>query len=105
MRLAADIFLLIGGLFALLGALGLLRMPDVYNRIQAGTKAVTLGALSFLIGIALLHPDWWTKLLCIAGFILFTNPVGSSTIARALYLAGVRPWQLEVRKSAADQDQ
>ncbi len=93
MRLVADIFLLVGGLFTLLGALGLLRMPDVYNRIQAGTKAVTLGGLSFLLGIGLLHPEWWSKLLCIAGFILFTNPVGSSTIARALYLAGVRPWQ------------
>lgn len=92
MRFVADLFLLVGGFFSLLGALGLLRMPDVYNRIQAGTKAVTLGALSFLVGLALLHPNWWPKLLCIAGFILFTNPVGSSTIARALYLAGVRPW-------------
>ncbi len=68
-------------------------MPDVYGRIQAGTKAVTLGALSLLVGIGLLHPEWWAKLVCIGGFILFTNPVGSSTIARALYLAGVRPWQ------------
>lgn len=104
MRLAADIFLLIGALFALLGALGLLRMPDVYNRIQAGTKAVTLGALSFLIGVGLLHPQWWAKLLCIAGFILFTNPVGSSTIARALYLAGVRPWQTDDAKTGTGQD-
>ena len=102
MRLVADIFLLIGGLFALLGALGLLRMPDVYNRIQAGTKAVTLGTLAFLTGIALLHPEWWSKLLCIAAFILFTNPVGASTIARALYLAGVRPWQSRPADSAPD---
>ena len=93
MRLVADLFLLIGAAFALLGALGLLRMPDVYNRIQAGTKAVTLGALCFLLGVGVLYPQWWGKLVCIAGFILFTNPVGSSTIARALYLAGVRPWR------------
>jgi multicomponent Na+:H+ antiporter subunit G len=99
MRLLADLFLLSGAGFALLGALGLLRMPDVYNRIQAGTKAVTLGSLCFLLGIGLLYPQWWAKLLCIAGFILFTNPVGSSTIARALYLAGVRPWQAEQKKS------
>ena len=58
MRLIADLFLLLGALFALLGALGLVRMPDVYNRIQAGTKAVTLGALSFLLGIGLLYPEW-----------------------------------------------
>lgn len=92
MRLAADLFLLVGGVFSLLGALGLLRMPDVYNRIQAGTKAGTLGALCFLIGVGLLYPDWWAKLLAIAGLILFTNPVGSASIARALYLSGVRPW-------------
>lgn len=93
MRLIADLFLLLGAAFLLLGALGILRMPDVYNRIQAGTKSVTLGAVSFLLGVALLHPAWWAKLVCIAGFILFTSPVASSTIARALFLARVRPWQ------------
>jgi multicomponent Na+:H+ antiporter subunit G len=93
MRIAADIFLLIGAVFSLLGALGLLRMPDVYNRIQAATKAVTLGALAFLIGVGLLYPAWWAKLVCIGGFVLFTSPVSSSTIARALYIAGVKPWQ------------
>lgn len=100
MRLLADIFLLLGAAFSLLGALGLLRMPDVYNRIQAGTKAVTLGALSLLLGIGLLYPEWWAKLLVIAGLILLTNPVGSSTIARALLISGVRPW----RRAADDQN-
>lgn len=102
MRLLADLFLLIGAAFSLLGAIGLLRMPDVYNRIQAGTKAATLGALAFLLGIGLLYPHWWAKLLCIAGFILLTNPVGSSTIARALYLAGVRPWQARGEAAKAE---
>jgi len=102
MRPVADLLLLIGAGFSLLGALGLVRMPDVYNRIQAGTKAATLGALAFLAGIALLYPDWWSKLLCIGGFILFTNPVGSSTIARALYLAGVRPWQAPEEGNGTD---
>jgi multicomponent Na+:H+ antiporter subunit G len=92
-RLIADVFLLLGAAFLLLGALGILRMPDVYNRIQAGTKSTTLGAVSFLVGVALLYPAWWAKVVCIAGFILFTSPVASSTIARALYLVGVRPWQ------------
>lgn len=93
MRLLADIILLIGAAFTLLGALGLLRMPDVYNRIQAGTKAVTLGALSLLLGIGLLYPQWWAKLLVIALLILVTNPLGSSTIARALLMAGIEPWK------------
>jgi len=92
MGLLGDVFLLIGAAFCLLGALGLLRMPDVYNRIQAGTKAVTLGTLALLIGVGFRQPEWWPKLLVIGVFILLTNPIGSSTIARALHRAGVRPW-------------
>lgn len=99
MRLVADIFLLIGAAFTFLGALGLLRMPDVYNRIQAGAKAVTLGVIAILIGITLLFPDWWSKLLVIAGFTLFTNPVSSSTIARAFLVAGVKPWRKPVAQT------
>jgi multicomponent Na+:H+ antiporter subunit G len=101
MRLVADLFLLSGALFVFLAALGLIRMPDVYNRIQAGTKAATLGVIAILIGVGLLYPQWWAKLLCIAGFVLFTSPVGSSTIARAIYLSGVRPWKKEVRSEEA----
>ena len=103
MRLLADILLLIGAVFSLLGALGLMRMPDVYNRIQAATKAVTLGALAFLIGVGLLYPGWWAKLVCIGGFVLFTSPVSSSTIARALYIAGVKPWQAPSTVVGADE--
>ncbi|MET0089979.1 MAG: monovalent cation/H(+) antiporter subunit G [Candidatus Thiodiazotropha sp.] len=99
MRLAADIFLLIGAAFTLFGAIGLVRMPDVYNRIQAGTKAVTLGALCLLIGVALLFPSWWSKILVIGLLILITNPLGSSTIARALLMAGVEPWKKPRRKT------
>lgn len=44
MEIISYIFLTIGGLFFLLGGLGVLRMPDTFNRIQAGTKATTLGA-------------------------------------------------------------
>jgi multicomponent Na+:H+ antiporter subunit G len=102
MRLLADIMLLTGAAFSLLGALGLLRMPDVYNRIQAGTKAVTLGALCLLLGIGLLYPQWWSKLLVIAVLILVTNPLGSSTIARALLMAGIEPWKKLEREAAEE---
>ncbi len=93
MRVAGDILILIGALFMFLGSLGLLRMPDVYNRIQAGTKAVTLGSLAILLGVALIEPAWSVKLLLIALFILLTSPVGSSTIARAALLTGFKPWR------------
>lgn len=94
MNLIGDILLVIGCTFIALGSLGLIRMPDVYNRLQAGTKAATLGAMSVLLGIGFHHPDWWAKLLVIAGFVLFTNPVGSSTIARASRKAGIEPKRL-----------
>lgn len=100
MTILGNLLLLVGAVFCFLGALGLLRMPDVYNRIQAGTKAVTLGSLAIVLGAAVRQPEWWPKLLIIAVFILLTNPVGSSTIARALFHAGVRPW----RKEAASCD-
>ncbi len=92
MRFIADIILLLGAVFCFLGALGLIRMPDIYNRIQAGTKAATLGSIAVMFGIALLYPEWWSKLLCIIGFLLFTSPVSSSVLSRAVYLSGVKPW-------------
>jgi multicomponent Na+:H+ antiporter subunit G len=92
MSLLGDLFMIIGAVFCFLGALGLLRMPDVYNRIQAGTKAVTLGSLSLLLGVGMHHPEWWAKLLVIGLFILLTNPIGSSALARAFRNAGVPLW-------------
>jgi multicomponent Na+:H+ antiporter subunit G len=94
MIVTGNIFILIGAAFLFLGALGLVRMPDVYNRIQAGTKAVTLGSLAVILGVAFHHPGWLPKLLLIALFILLTSPVGSSTIARAAYIAGLQPFTL-----------
>jgi multicomponent Na+:H+ antiporter subunit G len=94
MSIIGNIFLVIGCAFIAIGSLGLIRMPDVFNRLQAGTKAATLGVLAVFIGIGFHHPDWWAKLIVIAGFILFTNPVGSSTIARSARLTGLSPRQL-----------
>ncbi len=79
------IILFIGSVFLFLGALGLLRMPDVYNRIQAGTKASTLGTLLSLLGILLLMPGWWGKLIILMIFIVITNPVSSHVLARAAH--------------------
>ncbi len=90
MTIVSYIFLIIGGLFFLLGGLGVLRMPDTFNRIQAGTKATTLGAFSIMIGVAFGAAavgewTWIPKLLIIIVFIVISNPVGSSAIAKATY--------------------
>jgi len=85
MTIASYVFLIIGGLFFLLGGLGVLRMPDTFNRIQAGTKATTLGAFSTLIGVGLGNLDWAFKIVLIIVFIVISNPIGSSAIAKATY--------------------
>ena len=88
MDLLGAFLLVAGAAFLLLGGLGLARMPDVFNRIQAGTKATTLGTLLSLAGLACLRPDWGVKLLLIGLFILFTNPISSQVLARAAHRGG-----------------
>ncbi len=105
MIIIGNILILIGASFLFLGALGLVRMPDVYNRIQAGTKATTLGTLAMLGGVAVHHPIWLPKIILIALFILLTSPVGSSTIARAAKMAGLQAFSLRAEKEKSQQEE
>jgi multicomponent Na+:H+ antiporter subunit G len=79
----------IGTIFLLLGSLGVLRLPDVYNRLQAGTKCTTLGAFLTIIGIGIMQSDWLSKTLVIALFILITNPISNHALGRAARKSGV----------------
>ncbi|MGD2128179.1 MAG: monovalent cation/H(+) antiporter subunit G [Lysobacterales bacterium] len=81
---------LLGSIFLFLGALGIFRMPDVYNRMQAGTKATTLGNMLTLLGLGLLIPGWLPKIITIILFVLITNPISSHALARAAHRHGVR---------------
>jgi multicomponent Na+:H+ antiporter subunit G len=86
---------LAGSAFALLAAIGVLRMPDVFTRMQASTKASTLGLACLLIGTAVQMGDF-ASLVRIAGigaFILLTTPVSGLVIARASYVAGIPLWK------------
>ena len=83
-----GLLLVTGAAFLFLGGLGLYRMPDIYNRIQAGTKATTLGTLLTLSGTACLNPGWCLKLLLIGLFLMFTNPLSSQVMARAAHRIG-----------------
>jgi multicomponent Na+:H+ antiporter subunit G len=87
--IAGAIITLIGSLFLFLGALGLLRMPDLFNRIQAGTKASTLGTILTLLGIGIINFDWIGKIIVLIIFVLITNPVSSHVLARAAHFSGV----------------
>jgi multicomponent Na+:H+ antiporter subunit G len=99
MNILGYVFMIIGGAFLALGGFGVFRMPDVFNRIQAGTKATTLGSFSMLLGVGLANPDWLLKALLIIVFIAITNPVGSSALARAAYKKNVKQYVKENGKA------
>jgi len=88
MQVIGSTLVLLGALFHFSAGLGMLRMPDVYTRMQAGTKASTLGNTLILAGLAFYHPGWSLKLLIIVYFVLMTNPISSHALARAAY--GIR---------------
>lgn len=85
MELVGSILVLIGAFFLFSAGLGLLRMPDTFTRIQAGTKASTLGNMLVLAGLGFYHPDWAFKLFVVAGFVLMTNPLSSHALSRAAH--------------------
>lgn len=73
----------VGVVFLFLGSLGLIRLPDVYNRLQAGTKCTTLGAFFTIVGVGIMEPAWLPKTLLIGLFILLTNPISNHALGRA----------------------
>ncbi|MFC1761846.1 monovalent cation/H(+) antiporter subunit G [Planctomycetota bacterium] len=88
------ILITIGVLFNLFGCIGLVRFPDVYNRLQASTKCVTLGTILLLLGVALIS-GWGAltaKALICAVFVLITSPTAAHAIAKGAYASGVELW-------------
>jgi multicomponent Na+:H+ antiporter subunit G len=88
-ELIGSIIVLLGAVFHFSAGLGMLRMPDAYTRMQAGTKASTLGNTLVLLGLAIYHPGWGLKLGIIAYFVLMTNPISSHALARAAHGIGI----------------
>jgi len=94
-EIVGQVLLVIGAAFGLVGSLGVLRMPDVYNRIHAQTICVVGGAIVALVGACLIEgfSSYTLKALVIAAFLFVTNPVGSHAIARAAHRSGVKLWR------------
>ena len=95
-EIIGNLFMIIGALFLFSAGLGVLRLPDTYNRIQTGTKATTLGTIMILVGIAFLHPSWTWKLIILVFFVMLTNPVSSHALARAAHAIGIRETEATV---------
>jgi multicomponent Na+:H+ antiporter subunit G len=102
MQVIGTIITGIGTIFLFLGSLGVIRLPDVYNRLQAGTKCTTLGAFLTIVGVGVTQPDLLPKTLVIALFILITNPISNHALGRASRKSGVALCDRSVVDKAKD---
>ena len=97
------IFVIIGVFFNALGSIGIIRFPDVYTRLHAGTKCTTFGTI-FIVAAVVTYGIWkylpsrdpvWIVLIIhsVAAliFLLLANPTGAHAIAKAARFGGVRP--------------
>ena len=95
LQVVAAATLIAGGMLCFIAALGLLRMPDVYIRMHASTKAGTLGVLLVVLALVFTGADAGvvSKGIAVFAFVLLTAPIGAHLISRAAYRAGIPPWQ------------
>lgn len=84
-----------GTTFTLIAAIGLLRMPDVYMRLQVSTKGATLGVGSLLLAVPVFFTDFEVavRAMLIVLFVFLTTPISGHMIARAAYIVGVPLWE------------
>lgn len=89
----AALLMVVGGVFSLLAAIGLLRLPDLYTRMHAASKAGVVGAGLILLAVALVSFDGAVALRAMLGilFLVLTTPVSAHLLARAAFKAGVDP--------------
>jgi multicomponent Na+:H+ antiporter subunit G len=87
MEWIVSIFLIAGSLFMLVAAIGVVRLPDVYMRMHAITKAASLGAILMLVAVFLWYPTWIVGIeaLMVVLFVILTAPIGSHMIARVAH--------------------
>jgi len=84
-----------GTTFMLLAAIGVIRMPDVYMRLQVSTKGASLGAGCVLLAVPIFFVDMGiaVRALLIIVFIFLTTPISAHMLARAAYIVGVPLWE------------
>jgi len=92
------IIITMGVAFDAFGCIGLLRLPDVYNRLQAATKCVTLGTCGIMFGIFVMSgfTTLGIKALVAIPFIFLTSPTAAHALARGAHIFGVKLWPKSV---------
>ncbi len=96
--MTANILIIIGLLFNLLGCIGIIRLPDVYNRLQAATKCVTLGTCCLLLSLVAKYGliDFGIKALLAIPFLFFTSTIAAHALIRGAYIYGIPLWEKTV---------
>ena len=94
-----GVLLILGAIFTLLAAIGVIRLPDLYTRMHAASKAGAVGGGLILLAVALVSMDAAVALRAVIGvlFLLLTTPISAHLLARASYLAGYRADESTVR--------
>ncbi|HUX94759.1 MAG TPA: monovalent cation/H(+) antiporter subunit G [Bacteroidales bacterium] len=94
----SNILIGIGLIFSLLGCLGLIRLPDIYNRLQAATKCVTLGACCILISLVIRYglTESGIKGLLAVPVLFFTSTVGAHALIRGSHIFGIKLWDKSI---------
>ena len=89
-QVVVTIFLVLGALLMAVAAVGIVRMPDLYLRMSAATKASTMGSALLLLGAGIHFGDLavFTQVVATIFFLLATAPVGAHIIGRAAYRKG-----------------
>lgn len=99
-----SFFMLTSAIFVLLAAVGILRLPDLYTRMHASTKAGALGIMLMMVAVSLhfLSLTVFAKAIAIILFIFMTAPVAAHAIGRAGYFVGVPVWAKTVKDELYD---
>ncbi|HEC96301.1 MAG TPA: Na+/H+ antiporter subunit G [Euryarchaeota archaeon] len=92
-EIIGEALIIVGMFFYIVSGLGLIRMPDLYSRMQTATKTTTMGTIFTFLGIGIMWPEHFLKIFIVMLFILFTNPVAAHALARGAYRSGIRPWK------------
>ncbi len=97
-ELISNIVIAIGILFNLFGCLGLIRLPDVYNRLQAATKCVTLGTCSILLGLLIRYGfvDIGVKSLIAIPLLFLASTAAAHALVKGAYKFGIKLWEKSV---------
>jgi multicomponent Na+:H+ antiporter subunit G len=85
-----------GLLFSLSGVVGILRMPDLYTRVQCSSKTITMGALPVLVALVVSEgplSTYGSRALIVALLLLVANPMASHALVRAAYKADIPMWK------------